>query len=130
MLKHELAKMIAHGWDHDHNIFDDEKKKDIQMIIDPTRSPQDFRDFSPRNIPIEIISGIATATNSQDKKLNAAVVMATIPYKFQRLGIAIMDYLTVEAKTLDNYIPMGIRRIKADGFYDILESYNTWKFQH
>ena len=29
MLKHRVSKMTAHGWDHDHNIFDDEKKKDI-----------------------------------------------------------------------------------------------------
>jgi len=129
-LKHEVSKMIVHGWDHDHNIFDDEKKKDIQKIIDPTRAPQEFRDFSPRNIPIEIIPGVITAINTQDEKMNANVVIASIPYKFQRLGIAIMDYLAVEAKTLDNYIPMGMRRTEPEGFYDILESYNTWKFQH
>jgi hypothetical protein len=118
-----LRATIANSWYHDKSFFDEDQKTKIAQTIEPGTH---LESFDPLLIPFQIIQTTISAKNSDNDAIrtNAAVVM--IPFQFFKVGITIMDYMTITTDTIDNYIPLGYKKEEPDNFFNIVYEHNKW----
>ena len=124
-----LMEKIAQSWHNDKEFFDDEQRNKIMKILDPDAH---YESFNPTSIPFEIIQTTVFATNSEKENIRSNAVVVTIPYQFFKVGITIMDYMTITTDTIANYIPLGFKKEDPDNFFNILFDHSSWmeKIRH
>ena len=123
-LKDDLMEKISYSWEqNDDGFFDDEQKSKIIKIIDEDSNPNTF---DPTTIPFEIIQSSITAKNSTNETTRANAVVVSVPFRFYKVGITIMDYLVITSEKIENYIPIGYKKEDPDSFYNIVSNHSVW----
>ena len=115
---------ISDSWEqNDDGFFDDEQKMKIIKTID---EESNLNTFDPTTIPFEIIQSSIMAKNSTNETIRVNAVVVTVPFRFYKVGITVMDYLVITSEKIENYIPIGYKKEDPDNFYNIVSNHSLW----
>jgi uncharacterized coiled-coil protein SlyX len=123
ILKDVITK-IDQAWTNDEDFWTTEKQEKIKTLIDP-KSPN----FLPGKTPL-VVSSVSVSSKWKNKEIRSVVTMLSIPHKFYKAGVTIMDYLMLTAKTIKKYVPMAFRLEDPAAFHNILQNQLQWMESH
>lgn len=124
MLMQSVLEKFANAWKHDKTFWTKEKKQKLQEKFQTGLSK-----FDPMSVPLVVTSNAVSFTVN-DKALRTQTATIMIPFKFYSAGKTIMDYLLLQAKTIDNYIPHALKREDTLSYTTILQSHAKWMHEH
>jgi hypothetical protein len=120
----DIFDKINDAWIKDADYWTANKKHEIKMLVNPNSTI-----FRPNFTPME--TAPVTITSKQgDENVRTTVLMVITPQKYVQPMTQIMDYLLLQSKTVQGYIPIAYKHENAEAFHDILAQHSQWMDDH
>ncbi len=126
--KNDIVKTILNnaqaGWMKDKTFWTTAKKKELKTSIAP-----DDSNFSLLKIPL-VAAPAPISSKQEGGTIRTNVTMITTPHKYAAAVTQILDYMLLNAKNIEGYVPLQYKHDNPASFHNIVTQQSDWMEDH